>query len=73
MAQEPLPNAKTQWLWFILIASLGILLIIWIIVNWQIESDVKPGASPEGLTFPANPGVEVSGRSDGEGSAEPPD
>lgn len=62
MAEEPLPNAKTQWLWFTLIASLGVLLIIWIIANWQIDSDVKKGASAEGLTFPANPGLEVSGR-----------
>ena len=70
MTEEPLPNPTTQWLWFLLIASLGVLLILWLIANWQVDSDVKRGASPDGLTFPANPGLEVSGNPQG-GQGEP--
>jgi LPXTG-motif cell wall-anchored protein len=63
MTEEPLPNTgKTQWLWLALIGSLGVLLIIYVIANWTIHSDVKQGASAGGLTFPANPGVEVAGQ-----------
>jgi hypothetical protein len=68
MAEEDLGPSRYQWLWFLVAAGLAILLILWLTNSWQVESDVKPGASADGLTYPANPGIAVEGNSGGAGA-----
>ena len=65
MAEEPIPTGRNQWLWLLLFASMAALIIIWLVNTWIVESDVKPGASPGGLTFPAKPGYEVQAPTNG--------
>lgn len=51
--------SKYQWLWFLVAAGLAVLLLLWLLGTWEVESDVAPGAGPDGLTYPANPGFAV--------------
>jgi hypothetical protein len=52
MSNEPVPPSKTQWLWVLLIASMAILIVLWFVESWTVETNVQPGAGPGGLTAP---------------------
>lgn len=59
MTDEPIPGGQSHWLWILVFISMAALILIWLINTWTVESEVKQGASADGLTFPANPGHEV--------------
>lgn len=64
-------SSGPSWLWGAIAIALVGLLLIWIFNTWVVESNVKPGASPEGLAFPAKPGVEVQAPTEGMAAQAP--
>lgn len=69
MEDEPIPPGRAQWLWILVFVSMALLIVIWVVNTWVVESKVKPGVNPEGLAFPAKPGYEVLAPAEGEGRA----
>lgn len=57
--EEDRGSTWPNWLWILIVAALALLLILWLFGTWEVESNVQPGASPDGLTYPPNPGIAV--------------